>query len=182
MGLFTWLFGKNKQNEMSEMLGQQEAMLKTDEHWRAFSPIPNSDLFPLKVGASNEAIYARIREKRFTLFSIDTMGPVPISDFQGGFLLFGTVWDVYTAVAIGTVKKNVDAGTKRSWGDQSDEKVPPRIAEAWYKESVYVLGQDSKGIASGIAGTPFCVYFDDDGAVRQIRDGVYCTRDLDQLG
>jgi hypothetical protein len=186
MGLFDWLFGKRQSNDVSGMLAQQEALLSTEEHWRAFSPDPRSDLYPLKVGASNHTIHARIRENRFTLCSINTMKPVPISAFSGGFLLFGTIWDAYTAVAIGTIKKQIDTGyTRHSWGivmvDESEEAVAARIADAWYKQFVHVLGIDSKALISAVGGTPFRVDFSDDGKVRRIMDGVYCTQNLQEV-
>jgi hypothetical protein len=104
VGFFDWLLGRRKtvDEQVDELLAPQRAMLNTAEHWRAFSPDPASDVYPLETGADNAEVYRRIKRDGVEIRSVADSKKAGLRDFASGFLLFATESDTYSMVALGS--------------------------------------------------------------------------------
>jgi hypothetical protein len=183
VGFFDWLFGRQKltDEQIDELLAPQRAMLDIAEHWRAFSPDPTSDVWPLEVGTDNSELYRRIKRDGVEIRSLTGSEVVPLAEFANGFLLFTTEYDTYSAAALGNLHRQIDAGRNVGpWAvvivKSSDEELLEREQDAWYAEKIHVLHGPSLSLESMIAGVPFRVEIGADGKVADIVEGVYCTQ------
>ena len=183
MGFFDWLFGRRQSidEQVDNLLAPQRAMLNTAEHWRAFSPDPTSDVYPLEPGANNAEAYRRIKEQNVEIRSVVDHKTVALAGFANGFLLFTTEFDTYSRVALGNLKRQIDAD--RSFGPWAvvivkspDGDVLSRNQDSWYATKLYVLAGSSTEVDRMIAGVPFRVQVGADGKVADIVEGVYCTK------
>jgi hypothetical protein len=183
VGFFDWLFGRPKttDEQIDDLLAPQRAMLHTAEHWRAFSPDPASDVYPLETGADNSEVYRRIKRDGVEIRSLADSKNVALADFANGFLLFTTEFDTYSMVALGSLKKQIDAG--RSFDPWAVVMVKPsegdllkRKQDSWYVAKIHVLAGPSVALDRLIAGVPFRVQIGADGKVADIVEGVYCTQ------
>jgi hypothetical protein len=156
-------------------------MLNTPEHWRAFSPDPESDVYPLEMGADNAEAYRRIRRDGVEIRSLADSKNAAMPDFAHGFLLFTTESDTYSAVALGSLKQQIDAGRSfEPWAvvivRPSDGDLLKRKKDSWYAAKLHVLAGSSADLERIIAGVPFRVQIGADGKVTDIVEGVYCTQ------
>jgi hypothetical protein len=183
VGFFDWLLGRRKtaDEQANDLLVPQRAMLDTAEHWRAFSPDPASDVYPLETGADNAEVYRRIETDGIEVRSLANSTNAALPDFANGFLLFTTEFDTYSMVALGSLKKQIDAGRSfEPWAvvmvKPSSGDVLKRKQDAWYAAKIHVLAGSSVSLDSMIAGVPFRVQIGADGKVADIVEGVYCTQ------
>jgi hypothetical protein len=103
MGWFDWFFRG------------REKLLESEEPERAFAPDPESDVWQLATGGTNERAFTRIREQGVNLLCVSSRETAGLSAFPSGALLFATAWDPYSAKTIGAMKKAVDAETIQSF-------------------------------------------------------------------
>ena len=183
MGFFNWLLGRRMttDDQIDDLLAPQRAMLKTDEHWRAFSPDPSSDVFPLEPGANNAEVYRRIKQDGVEVRSLADSKARALPDFPNGFLLFTTEFDAYSMFALGSLKRQIDAGRSiEPWAvvmvKSSDGDVLKRKQDSWYAGKLHVLTGSSANLDRLIAGAPFRVQIGGDGKVTAIVEGVYRTQ------
>ena len=183
MGFFHWLLGHRKvtDEQINHLLAPQRAMLNTAEHWRAFSPDPTSDIYPLEHGANNGEAYRQIKQQGVEIRSLLDSKTSTSSDFANGFLLFTTEFDTYSAFALGSLKRQIDGGRNfESWAvvmvKPSDGELLERKRDSWYAQKLHVLVGSSADLDRIIAGVPFRVQIGADGKVTDIVEGVYCTQ------
>ena len=188
VGFFDWLFGRRKTSDehVDDLLAPQRAMLDIAEHWRAFSPDPASDVYPLETGADNTEVYRRIKRDGVEIRSLTDSKNATMADFANGFLLFTSEFDTYSMVALGNLKKQIDAGrpfepwavvvVKPSAGDLLKRK-----QDSWYAGKLHVLAESWVDLDRIIAGVPFRVQIGADGKVTDIVEGVYCTQ-IEKVG
>lgn len=181
MGLFDWLLGR-RPTKLDSLLAAQERMLGCEEHWRAFSPDPSSDVYPLKVGGSNEVVFERIRSNGILLRRVLDGCQCSVLDFAGGFLVFTAEWDAYSAAALGKLKGRVDAGAVPDpWGvvlvSYNEDGLAERKSNSWYWERLHVLDSEYAGLIEHVGGVPFRIDWDSTGKVARVSEGVYCTRE-----
>src|SRR5688572_4927105 len=143
-------------------------MLKTDEHWRAFSPDPTSDIYPLEPGANNAEVYRRIKQDGVEVRSLVDSKSAALPDFANGFLLFTTEFDTYSMFALGSLKRQVDAGRCfEPWAvvmvKPSDIGLLNRNEDSWCAAHLHVLAGTSAKLDRIIAGVPFRVQIGADG-------------------
>jgi hypothetical protein len=187
VGFFDWLFGRRKTTgeQIDDLLAPQRAMpmLHTDEHWRAFSPDPASDVYPLETGADNFEVYRRIKQEGVEVRSLANSKKLALSDFANGFLLFATEFDIYSRVALGKLKQQIDAG--RRFEPWAVVVVNPSggdlLKDSWYASKLHALDGSSADLNRIVAGVPFRVQIGGDGRVTDIVEGVYCTQ-AEKLG
>lgn len=160
---------------LDRMFQARKKLLETDEPERAFAPDPESDVWPLAVGATNENVFAQIRQQGVSLVRVPTGESVTLSEFAPGVLLFGTMWDTYSAKTIGGMKQSVDAGQVASFGVVFFENSRGDVAEvkrsSWYFPHALVLDQPSASLRAQIGRVPFRVFVGPSGQVERIQEG-----------
>jgi hypothetical protein len=162
MAWFDWLRGRKK-------------LLDSDEPERAFAPDPQSDVWQLATGATNDEAFARIRERGVDLLHVSSGEAVTLSAFPSGVLLFATVFEPYSAKTIGAMKKAIDAGSVRSFAivffENSRKEIEESKQSSWYYSQTFVLAPESAGLRELIGRVPFHVFVGPDGKLERIAEG-----------
>src|SRR5262245_6914675 len=99
------------------LLGNREKFLSSDESERAFAPDPTLDYWPLADRPkSNDEAYELLRRDGVQLIHVETGTRKSLGDLPGGMLLFATVWEPYSAKAIGNLARQFDQDDTAHFG------------------------------------------------------------------
>src|SRR5262249_48559367 len=98
-----------------------------------------------------------------------------LSGFAGGVLLFGTVWEPYSAKTIGAMRARVEGGQADPFGvvffENTREEIAADKSEVWYFSRAYVLAPQSEALRPMIGRVPFRVMVGASGAIETVIEG-----------
>jgi hypothetical protein len=160
---------------LDRFLKGRRELLDTAEPERAFAPDPAADTWQLAAGGTNDEVFAAIGRDGLSLVAVATGEVRPLSAFAGGVLLFGTVWEPYTAKTIGAMRAEVEAGRVGPFGvvlfESTRDEVAATKSEAWYFRHAYVLPPASEGLRPLIGRVPFRLFVGASGGVERVVEG-----------
>ena len=153
----------------------RERHLESAEPERAFAPNPEVDYWPLDPNKTNNEAYDSIRQHGVTLVRSNSGETATLSAFNGGVLLFATLWEPYSAKTIGALKQGIDGGRVDKFGvvlfENSREEIAQNKEESWYFPNAWSLAPSSGDLKPLICRVPFHVFVGPDGKVERIAEG-----------
>jgi hypothetical protein len=163
MGWLDWLLGTRGQ-------------YASDQSERAFAPDAALDYWPLADRPhSNDKAYESLRRGGANLVHVETGNEKLLADFSGGLLLFATVWEPYSAKAIGNLCRQLDGDDSAVFGIVFFEVSRAEIREgkknSWYFKKSYVLSSDSHKLRELIGRVPFRLFISPDGKICDTIEG-----------
>jgi|GEM_PF-6908575 hypothetical protein len=158
------------------LLGNREKFLSSDESERAFAPDPTLDYWPLADRPkSNDEAYELLRRDGVQLIHVETGTRKSLGDFPGGMLLIATVWEPYSAKAIGNLARQFDQDDTANFGivyfEVDRDEALEEKNDSWYFKRLFVLAPASHAVRELIGRVPFRIIVDPDGQITEIVEG-----------
>ena len=158
------------------LLGNREQYLTSDQSERAFAPDPTLDYWPLADRPkSNKEAYEFLHRDGVRLVHAETGDEKSLADFPGGLLLFATIWEPYSAKAIGNLARQFDEDESANFGivffEASRNELLDDKNDSWYFKRAFVLAHASSGLREMIGRVPFRVVVTPDSEIAEIAEG-----------
>ncbi len=152
-----------------KLLRKNKKYLKTEEHFRAFSPDPDADYYQLSNNKDNSEAISYLKGAPINLQHVSTGQTVTLSNLTQSNIIFLTIWEPYSALSIGSIKRKIDASEISNCVfvlfEEDIDSIKGSKSKAWYFELSYVLHPDSKQLIEHIGRVPLIITTDKDGNI-----------------